>query len=455
MKVFVGIITSAVVLLLASVGFCYYKATAMEIHTVALQYAIQGKFEEARHGFTTALEFDPSFGPARTGLALIDDVRGLKIGKELAVHHFKADGYIIKGDWDAAISECNKAVRMNPMFAVAYIDRGFVHIGKRDYDLAIRDFDKAIEIEPLHSEFYIDRGIVYSYKGDYDRAINDFDRAIRLSPKQGIGYYSRGLAYQGKGDFDRAICDFDKATALNPKEAMGYYSRGMAYQGKGDYDLAINDFSKAIALNPKETMGYYSRGMAYRSKGDFDRAISDFNKVIDLKPKEATGYYSRGMAYQGKGDFDAAIADFSKAINLCPKESKFYNSRGTAWQRKGDYRRAVADYAKALNAETDGKEKAVAKADTRSTLDKKQDITSVEGVNATPVKEEKRVPRPETIKIRMGNIRSKPTTNSSVIAKLGMGTEVTILHQEGEWCAVKFSGDRLGWAHEMLFGKSE
>ena len=47
MKVFVAIVTSAVVLLLSSVGFCYYKATAMEIHIAALQYAIQGKFEEA------------------------------------------------------------------------------------------------------------------------------------------------------------------------------------------------------------------------------------------------------------------------------------------------------------------------------------------------------------------------------------------------------------------------
>jgi len=413
MKLFVGIITSAMILLLTSVGLCYYKATAMEIHTVALQYAVQGKFEEARHGFTTALEFDPSFGPAKTGLALIDDVRNLKIGSELAVHHFKADGYIIKGQWDEAVAECNKAIRMNPMFAVAYIDRGFVHIGKRDYDQAIRDFDQAIEIEPLQPEFYIDRGIVYSYKGDYDRAISDFDKAIGLNPKQDIGYYSRGLAFQGKGDFEQAISDFDKATALNPREAMGYYSRGMAFQGKGEYDRAISDFSRAIALNPKETMGYYSRG----------------------------------MAYQGKGDFDLAISDFSKAIDLCPKEAKFYNCRGTAWQRKGDYKRAVADYAKALDVETDCKEEAVPKADTRNTIDRKKDITPVEG--------DKRIPRPETIKIRMGNIRAKPTTSSSVIAKIGMGTEVTIIHQVGEWYAVKFSGDRLGWAHGVLFGESE
>jgi uncharacterized protein YgiM (DUF1202 family) len=55
----------------------------------------------------------------------------------------------------------------------------------------------------------------------------------------------------------------------------------------------------------------------------------------------------------------------------------------------------------------------------------------------------------------VGNIREKPTTHSAVIARLGKGAEVTILHQEGAWYAVKFSGDRLGWAHEVLFGKSE
>jgi tetratricopeptide (TPR) repeat protein len=210
-----------------------------------------------------------------------------------------------------------------------------------------------------------------------------------------------------------------------------------------------------VALNPKETMGYYSRGMAYRSKGDFDRAISDFNKVIDLKPREATGYYSRGMAYQGKGDFDQAISDFNKAIELCPEEAKFYNSRGTAWQRKGDYKRAVADYAKALDVETEDKEKGVAKADTADTVAVKKDTAPVKGKNVTLLQEGKRFPRPETVRIRMGNIRAKPTTSSSVVAKLGIGTEVTILHQEGEWYAVKFTGDRLGWAHQVLFGGAE
>jgi tetratricopeptide (TPR) repeat protein len=156
------------------------------------------------------------------------------------------------------------------------------------------------------------------------------------------------------------------------------------------------------------------------------------------------------MAFHGKGDFDRAISDFSKAIDLCPEEPKFYNDRGTAWQRKGDYKQAVADYAKALEVETEATEEAVPKADTRGTLDRKRDVTPV-----TSVKGDGFIPKPETIKIRMGNIRAKPTTNSSVIAKLGMGAEVTIIHQEGEWYAVKFSGDRLGWAHEVLFDESQ
>ncbi|MBW1859593.1 MAG: tetratricopeptide repeat protein [Deltaproteobacteria bacterium] len=214
---------------------------------------------------------------------------------------------------------------------------------------------------------------------------------------------------------------------------MGYYSRGMAFQGKGDFDQAM--------------MGYYSRGMAFRNKGDFDRAISDFGKVIDLSPMEATGYYSRGMAFRGKSDFDQAISDFSKAIALNPREAKFYNNRGTAWQRKGDYKRAVADYAKALEVETDCKAEAVPKADTRGTLDRKKVVTPVGG--------EKRIRGPKTIKVPTGNIRAKPTTSSAVIAKLGRGTVVTIIHQEGKWYAVKFSGDRLGWAHEVLFEKSQ
>jgi tetratricopeptide (TPR) repeat protein len=345
MKVLTRVTTLVLVLLLSTVGLCYPQSTAVEIHTVGIEYAVQGRFEEARLEFEKVLKIDPSFESARIALELIQDVTDQKIKKETAIHHFKADGYIIKRQWDEAIAECDKALNINHKFAMGYVDRGIAHVGKREYGRAISDFNKAIEINPRLSGFYLSRGIVYSYKGEYDKAISDFNKTIDLNPKAAMGYYSRGLAYQGKGEYDKAISDFDKAIDLNPREAMFYRSRGAAWHYKGDYERAVADYTKA----------------------------SDVNRRY---PAELTG--------------ESATLD-----------------------------------------ELDGAKK------------------------VTPEKGPKRIPTRGTIKVPIANIRRKPTTKSLVIAKLRTGTQVTILHQEGKWYAVKFRDGQLGWANEAIIVKSQ
>ena len=258
MKVLTRVTTSVLILLLSTVGLCYPQSTAVEIHTVGIEHAVQGKFEEARLEFEKVLRIDPSFESARIALELIENVTDQKIKKETAILHFKADGCIIKRQWDEAIAECDKALEINHKFAMAYIDRGIAYVGKREYGRAIADFNKAIEINPRLPGFYLSRGIVYSYKGEYDKAISDFDKAIDLNPKGAMGYYSRGLSYQGKGEYDKAISDFDKAIDLNPKEAMFYRSRGAAWHYKGDYERAVADYTKASDMTrryPEELTG--------------------------------------------------------------------------------------------------------------------------------------------------------------------------------------------------------
>jgi len=57
------------------------------------------------------------------------------------------------------------------------------------------------------------------------------------------------------------------------------------------------------------------------------------------------------------------------------------------------------------------------------------------------------------IEVSIGNIRLRPATNSSIIAKLQKGDKLTIVGKEGDWYMVKLPDNRLGWAHQMLIRK--
>jgi Tetratricopeptide repeat len=80
-----------------------------------------------------------------------------------------------------------------------------------DPDRAIADYSAAIRIDPNYVAAFVDRRIAYRAKGDLDRAIADDNQAIRLNPNDAFAYapaapcqHRRGTAYQAKGDLERA-----------------------------------------------------------------------------------------------------------------------------------------------------------------------------------------------------------------------------------------------------------
>ena len=61
--------------------------------------------------------------------------------------------YVESGRYDKAISDCNKAIEMNPKLAKAFYNRGIAYYRKGQDNLAIADYARAIEINPkLHDQ---------------------------------------------------------------------------------------------------------------------------------------------------------------------------------------------------------------------------------------------------------------------------------------------------------------
>jgi Tfp pilus assembly protein PilF len=81
---------------------------------------------------------------------------------------------------DKAISNYNKAIKINPKFVKAYNNRGIAYAWKKQYDLAIADFTKAIELDPKNGKAYNNRAVIYSFQGETDKARQDIQKAQSL-----------------------------------------------------------------------------------------------------------------------------------------------------------------------------------------------------------------------------------------------------------------------------------
>jgi tetratricopeptide (TPR) repeat protein len=157
-----------------------------------------------------------------------------------------------------------------------------------DYDRAIVDYSEAIRLDPGFRSAYLNRGNVYYNKKDNDRAITDYTEVIRLDPRYTNAYIIRGDAYRNKNDNDRAIADYSEAIRLDPRNADAYFNRGLSYNEKKDYDRAIEDYTEIIRLDPRNADAYNNRGHMYFNKNDYDRAITDFTEALRIDPNNST-----------------------------------------------------------------------------------------------------------------------------------------------------------------------
>lgn len=109
----------------------------------------------------------------------------------------------------------DEATHFNSASADAHIDRGIRSCRKGNLDEAISEFNRAIRLDPTCAKAYHNRGVAWILKGDYDQAIADFDAAIGLNPAYAVAYRNRGLAFERKGEKEKAEKDYKMSRQLD------------------------------------------------------------------------------------------------------------------------------------------------------------------------------------------------------------------------------------------------
>src|SRR5260221_8901277 len=64
---------------------------------------------------------------------------------------FRSNAYDDKGDHDHAIADYTQAIRLDPNYASAYMERGIVYKRLKEYDRAVQDFRSEEHTSELQS----------------------------------------------------------------------------------------------------------------------------------------------------------------------------------------------------------------------------------------------------------------------------------------------------------------
>ncbi|KOP25116.1 hypothetical protein AMR41_17015, partial [Hapalosiphon sp. MRB220] len=178
---------------------------------------------------------------------------------------------------DMGVRPPNVNVAAAPKADDFYI-KGNEKYDQKDFKGAIADYTEAIRLNPTYAYAYLDRGNARDELGDKQGALADYTQAIKINPRYFQAYYNRGNVRDDLEDKQGAIADYTQAIKINPNYAYAYNNRGYARDDLEDYQGAIADYTQAIKINPNYDKAYYNRGISRRKSGDYQAAIADYTQ---------------------------------------------------------------------------------------------------------------------------------------------------------------------------------
>jgi serine/threonine protein kinase/Tfp pilus assembly protein PilF len=254
--------------------------------------------------FNQAIERDPTFGLAYVGLAdcyvvpaymlppgekipkaKAAAMKALEIDDTLAEAHTSLARAMTIYDWDwkGAEREFQRAIELNPNYAIAHQwYSGYLEAMGRTPE-AILEEKRALELDPLSPIITFEMGLCFYYARDYDKAIEYYQKTLELDPDFPPAHGQLPAAYEQKRMYDQAITGFQKGANLKGSREWYFSLSGLAhvYAVTGNKGEAQKLLSEMKDLLVRQYVPPDRIALIYAGLGDKDQAFAWLEKAYD------------------------------------------------------------------------------------------------------------------------------------------------------------------------------
>jgi len=252
------------------------------------------ELEQAAQYFQRAIDLDPGFALAY-------------VGQAEAVLHLTAYGTLSRGESFKRMEPLlNKAMELDDQVGEVYALRALLQ-QRLDFDGAIGDFERAIELNPNYAMAYMWYGRLMISR-DPERSLSLFRQALELDPLSPLIHVNIAGHLERAGEYEEALKSYQRAVEIDPGFAIGYASIATLYEDAfGRPDEAIRWSERAVTSDPGNLGLRLSLGTRLQNRGRFDDALEVFRETIDLDPGFVRAYRAIADLHQARGRLDEAI----------------------------------------------------------------------------------------------------------------------------------------------------
>ncbi len=273
-------------------------------------------FKKAIGYFTQAIDQDPGYALAYTGLA--------------DTYYFMSNIFLPPQEaMPKARAAAQRALQLDEMSGEAHASLALVKSQyDRDWAEAEKEYKRALELNPSHAPAHHGYGIFLIVTSRPDEAAREFRLAQDLDP------LSPSIATTALWPFyyvpaserrnDQVIEGARKIIALDPNFPPAHVSLAMAYCSKGMYEEAVAELR--LARQADDSWGYAAMlGATYAAAGRKDEARKMLGELQERARREHVSPYGPAIVYAGLGEKDQAFEMLRKGCEQRDEQILFLN----------------------------------------------------------------------------------------------------------------------------------
>jgi serine/threonine protein kinase/Flp pilus assembly protein TadD len=307
----------------------------------------------------------------------------------------EAEKHYYSGDYRKAIEIGEKAIEIDPEFAMAYYGLAWCYWtmrynaeARKYFLMAIKFTDRISERERLRIQ-----GDFLIQSGARAKAIGIYEKMLELYPEDWIGNNSLGLIYSGgMEEWDKAIERFAVNVKNKVENPYSYENIARAYRAKGMYDKteeilrdylrniadhfwihwqlthtylcqrefgqAMAAIDKAISLSPENPSNISLKGDVHLLIEDFDKAEGEYRRLLekDEAAHQRIGRHDLAALYLLQGKYENSIEQARQGVRLAEKTgekgwaSRYHSLLAYLYLRTGDFEQALSESQMAQSA---------------------------------------------------------------------------------------------------------
>ena len=238
-------------------AFTVASLEAVHRYGIAMEQQFAGKMQDAVHSFSQAVQLDPNFARAYSGMAVAYRNLGqqdeAKKYIQMAMAHLdrltERERYRLRGtyysldeNWPKCVDEYSELVSHYPADNIGHNNLAYCFSHLRNLARAVEEAQKAVDNQPNAAGWRVNLALFSSYAGDFQKGESEARKVLELNPAFEYGYLALAFAHLGEGQLSQATETYQKLEKVSPLGAS------WAAAGLADVALYEGRFTEAARI---------------------------------------------------------------------------------------------------------------------------------------------------------------------------------------------------------------